>query len=105
MSLGVDFGNPGSIDSIAVHSAAESGIVVVMSSGNAGQSAYITGSPAAAQRGISVGAVDANTFIAGGVVVDVPGTKNDVGGYNMDGAKKPGGGQLRVLTSRKQLND
>jgi subtilisin family serine protease len=105
MSLGVDFGNPGSIDSIAVNAAAEAGIVVVMSSGNAGQSAYITGSPGAAQRGISVGAVDAGAFIPGGVVVDVPGSKNDVGGYNMYGSKVPVTGTLHVLKSGNQITD
>jgi subtilisin family serine protease len=105
MSLGVDFGNPNSIDALAVNSASEAGIVVVMSSGNAGQSAYITGSPASAQRGISVGAMDANPFIPGGVVVDVPGSKNDVGGYNMYGSKVPVTGNLHVLTSGNQITD
>jgi len=105
MSLGVNFGNPGSIDSIAVNAAAESGIVVVMSSGNAGQSAYITGSPAAAQHGISVGAVDANAFVPGGVVIDVPGSKNDLGGYNMYASKVPVSGTLHVLRNGNNITE
>jgi len=76
-----------------------------MSSGNAGKSAYITGSPAAAQRGISVGAVDATTFLAGGVIVDVTGSKNDVGGYNMYASKVPVSGPLHVLRSGNQITD
>ena len=59
MSLGSDFGNPGSLDAIATDNASLAGTTVVVSSGNAGPSAYLTGSPAAALRAIAVGAVDA----------------------------------------------
>ena len=54
MSLGSDFGNPGSLDAIATDNASLAGTTVVASSGNAGPSAYVTGSPgvrAAGHRG------------------------------------------------------
>jgi subtilisin family serine protease len=83
MSLGSDFGNPDTIDSIASNAAAEAGVVVVASAGNAGPSAYISGSPAVANRVISVGAVDGAHFISTGVIVDFEGSATDVGGSNM----------------------
>ncbi len=105
MSLGSDLGTPGSVDSIAADAAAEAGIVVVASSGNSGQSAYITGTPAAAQHVISVGAVDANVFIPGGVVVDLPGSANDVGGFNMYDSKVPVSGTTHVLYDGTNVSD
>lgn len=59
LSLGSSFGEPGSIDSVAVDNASLAGVTVVVSSGNSGSSAYITGSPGAATRAITVAAMDA----------------------------------------------
>nr|MBA2488231.1 S8 family serine peptidase [Chloroflexota bacterium] len=77
MSLGSPFGNPGSVDSLAVDGASKAGVTVVMSAGNSGPSAYITGSPGVATRGISVAAMDAvrsfpaaTVEIAGGDDID-----------------------------------
>ncbi|MEA2623812.1 MAG: minor extracellular serine protease Vpr [Chloroflexota bacterium] len=97
MSLGLDFGNPESIDSIASNNAAEAGVTVVASAGNSGQSAYITGSPAAASRVISVGAMDAAQFLSSGAIVDFPGSAVDVGGHNMYDTALPVGGTMDVL--------
>jgi len=105
MSLGVDFGNPNSIDAVAVDAASESGIVVVTSIGNGGQSGYIAGSPGVAQHAIAVGAVDATSVLPGGVIVDVPRTKNDVGGYNMYGSKVPVSGTLHVLRNGNAITE
>ncbi|MEZ4596252.1 MAG: S8 family serine peptidase [Chloroflexota bacterium] len=59
LSLGSSFGDPGSIDAVAVDNASLAGVTVVASSGNSGQSAYITGTPGVATRAISVAALDA----------------------------------------------
>ncbi len=58
MSLGSSFGpaDPNDPDIIASNNAVAIGIIVVASSGNAGDSSYITGSPAAASGNISVAA-------------------------------------------------
>lgn len=58
MSLGSDFGNPGSLDAVVADNASLAGVTVVASSGNSGPSAYETGSPAASQRAIAVAAID-----------------------------------------------
>ncbi len=59
MSLGSPYGDPGSADSEAVDNASIAGVTVVMAAGNEGPSAYETGSPGVATRGISVAAMDA----------------------------------------------
>ncbi len=79
--------------------------MVVASSGNSGPSAYITSEPAVARRVISVGAVDATSFLPGGVIIDVPGSASDVGGYNMYGSKVPVTGPLHVLYDGKNVSD
>ena len=95
MSLGSDFGDAGSLDSVASDNASLAGVVVVASSGNAGASAYLTGSPAAATRSISVAAVDA--------VPDFPGarlnmpTGPDITGVNANNAHLPVSGKLNVF--------
>ena len=60
MSLGSPFGTPEDPEAVAVDTLAQAGIVVVASAGNSGASAYITGAPAAADRAISVAALDAS---------------------------------------------
>ena len=58
MSLGSDFGPSDTNDPavVAVQNAVDAGVVVVASSGNAGDTSYITGSPAAASGALSVAA-------------------------------------------------
>jgi subtilisin family serine protease len=59
MSLGSVFGRDDELDSEATNNTSLAGVSVVASAGNSGSSAYITGSPAAATRAISVAALDA----------------------------------------------
>lgn len=58
MSLGSDFGTPDSADALASDNAVRAGIVVVSAAGNAGDLRYVTGSPAASTRSISVAATE-----------------------------------------------
>jgi minor extracellular serine protease Vpr len=66
MSLGSDFGPASNIDPdiVASNNAAKIGIFVAAASGNAGDSSYITGSPAAASTSMSV-AASTTGFITG----------------------------------------
>lgn len=61
MSLGSVFGRADDPDAVAADNAARAGAVVVASAGNSGPNAYITGSPGASTRTISVAALDAST--------------------------------------------
>ncbi|MDT8408964.1 MAG: S8 family serine peptidase [Wenzhouxiangellaceae bacterium] len=56
MSLGSNFGDPDSLSSLASQAAAEAGVIVVSSAGNAGEVPYILGSPAIAPDAIAVAA-------------------------------------------------
>ena len=58
MSLGSSYGDPTDPDVEATNNAADAGIIVVASAGNSGSAPYITGSPAIAERAISVAAAD-----------------------------------------------
>jgi subtilisin family serine protease len=58
MSLGSSYGDPSDPDVEATNNTADAGIIVVASAGNSGQAPYITGSPAIAERAISVAAAD-----------------------------------------------
>lgn len=63
MSLGSNFGDLNSVSSLASQSAAESGVIVVSSAGNAGNVPYILGSPAIAPDAIAVASsVPGNRF-------------------------------------------
>jgi len=63
MSLGSNFGDPNSVSSLASQNAAEAGVIVVSSAGNAGNVPYILGSPAIAPDAIAVAAsVPGNRF-------------------------------------------
>ncbi len=57
MSLGSDYGDPNDPSAISAENAAKLGIIVVASSGNAGSTPYVTGSPAVAPSVISTAAV------------------------------------------------
>ena len=58
MSLGAPFGSGTDPDAVATNNLVAAGVVVVASAGNEGSVPYITGSPAAATRAISVAALD-----------------------------------------------
>jgi subtilisin family serine protease len=96
MSLGSDFGNPGSLDAVTSDNAALAGVTVVASSGNAGPSAYETGSPAAGQRVISVAAIDAQPSFPG-AKVDMP-SGADIKAINANDGPLPAAGKLRYFT-------
>jgi subtilisin family serine protease len=57
MSLGSNYGDPNDPSAISAENAARLGIIVVASSGNAGETPYVTGSPAVAPSVVSVAAV------------------------------------------------
>ncbi|MFL5310483.1 MAG: S8 family serine peptidase [Myxococcales bacterium] len=58
MSLGADFGPSDTADAEAATQAADAGVIVVSAAGNAGQSVYFTGSPAAADKTLAAAAMD-----------------------------------------------
>jgi minor extracellular serine protease Vpr len=72
MSLGSNFGPADSADALASTNAANAGIVVVAASGNAGPVDYITSSPAAADKAISVAAMDSHATYPGAIVALSP---------------------------------
>ena len=86
MSLGSDFGSKDSPDAIAATNAAKSGVVVVISAGNAGPNQYILGSPGTAVGALTVAASDPTpTFpgarfalSTGGAALDVQNSNNAV---------------------------
>ncbi len=66
MSLGSDFGSEYDTSAVAANNAAQAGVVVVASSGNAGDVYYVTGAPASARYAISVASsVDASAVFSG----------------------------------------
>jgi minor extracellular serine protease Vpr len=88
MSLGGPFGRSDDPDAVAASNAVAAGVVVVASSGNAGQSPYITGSPASGQGVISVAAVDSTeTFPAASLKIGSTG----LSAINANGAELPAG--------------
>jgi minor extracellular serine protease Vpr len=60
MSLGAPFGSADDPDAQAANNTARDGIIVGISSGNNGNSPYITGSPGTSPRAITAAAVDPN---------------------------------------------
>jgi subtilisin family serine protease len=69
MSLGSDFGGDFDSTAVASNNAALAGVLVVASSGNSGDTTYVTGSPGSATRVISVAAsVDAGEVMDGFLV-------------------------------------
>ena len=69
MSLGSVFGRADAPDAVASNTLSQNGIVVVASAGNSGPSAYVTGSPAAATRALSVAAIDASSATFPGATI------------------------------------
>jgi len=76
MSLGSVFGRADAADSEASNTLAQNGVVIVASAGNSGPSGYITGSPAAATRALSVAAIDASspTFPGANITLSTDGS-------------------------------
>ncbi|MCY9513374.1 S8 family serine peptidase [Paenibacillus apiarius] len=72
LSLGVDFNNAYTADSVAVNNAVAAGVTVVLANGNAGPKAGTVGSPGGAHLPISVGASTPPTITP---VFDAPGLK------------------------------
>jgi subtilisin family serine protease len=71
LSLGSSFGQPDDDTSLAADNAVETGMIVVISAGNDGDTYFVNGSPAASRHAISV----ANTIdsgVSGPVVVNAP---------------------------------
>jgi subtilisin family serine protease len=54
MSLGSNYGNPNDVSADASDNAARAGVIVVASAGNAGDTYFVSGSPASAGRAIAV---------------------------------------------------
>jgi minor extracellular serine protease Vpr len=72
MSLGSAYGHPDDPSAVATNLAVDAGIIVVASAGNSGDIPYITGSPAVAEKAISVAASVDDGVIVGGVNVNSP---------------------------------
>ena len=68
MSLGSPFGRTDEPDAVAANNAVEKGVSVIASAGNPGGGAYTTGSPGAADRVLSVAAIDANATFPGAIM-------------------------------------
>jgi subtilisin family serine protease len=68
MSLGSSFGAKDDPDAVATTNAAVAGVVVVASAGNSGPSAYLVGSPSAAEGAISVAANDGTAAFPGALL-------------------------------------
>jgi subtilisin family serine protease len=83
MSLGLEYGNGGRVEEIAVDNAVKAGVTVVTSIGNYGPSAYVGGSPGTSKGAIAVAALDANPGFPS-AWIDMP-TGADIRGINANG--------------------
>ncbi|WP_261130828.1 S8 family serine peptidase [Bacillus sp. Marseille-Q3570] len=79
MSLGSPYGHPNDPTAVATNLAVDAGIIVVASAGNSGDVPYITGSPAVAEKAISVAASVDDGVIVGGIDINSP--ENIAGQY------------------------
>jgi len=96
MSLGSPFGRTDEPSAQASDHAVGAGVVVVASAGNSGAGAYITGSPAAADRALSVAALDASSPTFPGAILQT--TAGPITAINANGATLPGGSfPIKVL--------
>src|SRR5882762_7796685 len=75
MSLGADFGPEDTADAEASEHAAEAGLIVVAAAGNAGQSVYFLGSPAAGDKTLAAAAMDSTATFPGARLTLNTGTK------------------------------
>jgi subtilisin family serine protease len=89
MSLGSDFGPSDTADAEASEQAAEAGLIVVAAAGNAGQSPYFLGSPAAGDKTLAVAAMDSTATFPGAAVTLNTGTK--LSAQNNNAAALPSG--------------
>ena len=97
MSLGSPFGRTDEPSAIATNNAVDAGVVVVASAGNSGPGAYITGSPAAADKAISVAAIDGSRAELPGANINLPGG-GSIPAINANEAPLPTGPlQVKVL--------
>ena len=96
MSLGSPFGRTDEPSAEASNNAVDAGVVVVASAGNSGAGAYITGSPAAADKALSVAALDASSPTFPGAILQT--TAGPITAINANGATLPGGSYpIKVL--------
>jgi minor extracellular serine protease Vpr len=96
MSLGSPFGRTDEPSAEASDNAVDAGVVVVASAGNSGGGAYITGSPAAADKALSVAALDASSPTFPGAILQT--TAGPITAINANGATLPGGSfPIKVL--------
>lgn len=72
MSLGSSYGHPEDPSAVATDLAVDAGVIVVASAGNSGNVPYITGSPAVAEKAISVAASVHDGVVVGAVQVNSP---------------------------------
>ncbi|TMH18692.1 MAG: peptidase S8 and S53 subtilisin kexin sedolisin [Betaproteobacteria bacterium] len=89
MSLGADFGPEDTADAEASEHAAEAGLIVVAAAGNAGQSVYFLGSPAAGDKTLAAAAMDSTATFPGATVTLNTGTK--LSAQNDNAAALPSG--------------
>jgi len=89
MSLGADFGPADTADAEASEQAAEAGLIVVAAAGNAGQSPYFLGSPAAGDKTLAAAAMDSTASFPGAAATLNTGTK--VAAQNDNAAALPSG--------------
>jgi len=101
MSLGSDFGTSDTPDAVAAENASRAGVVVVAASGNAGPNAYMTSTPASANRAISVAALDSNATFPGATIVLPSGS---LSALNANNGPLPKTGKLNVLMSGGSLS-
>jgi subtilisin family serine protease len=95
MSLGADFGTEEDADAEASENAVNAGIVVVAASGNAGPGAYITSTPGAGDKVISVAAVDSHDkFPAETLALSPSGSINAI---DSNGIALPDGTSLPIV--------
>jgi subtilisin family serine protease len=72
LSLGSAFGRPDDPDAVAANNASKSGVVVVFSAGNEGNTTYVSGAPGSADYAITVAASVDPVDIVDGFRVDSP---------------------------------
>ncbi|MCC6495056.1 MAG: S8 family serine peptidase [Propionibacteriaceae bacterium] len=102
LSLGGAFGRSDDPDAVAAANAVGAGVVVVASSGNAGQSPYLTGSPGAGEGVISVAAVDSAGTLPG---ADLELGDETIRAINANGADLPTGDLTVVSLAGGQTGD